>query len=429
MSAKILGTEKNVVTMELTIAAEDFTAAINQAYQKNKKYFSIQGFRKGKAPRKIIEAHYGKGVFVEDAIDFAFPGAYKDALEETKIKAVTRPTLEKVEKVDEAEGAIFIVKVGVKPEVTLKDYKGAEINKLEPEMTEEDIAAKLAEMQNQNARIISDDEAAAKLGDTVIIDYEGFVDDEPFIGGKDEGHSLELGSNTFIPGFEDQLVGAKKDDAVDVKVTFPEEYHADNLAGKDAVFKVVVKEVQVKELPVLDDEFAKDVSEFDTLDELKADISEKLKEEKTRALRADAERAVIEFAIENAELEVPDLMIEEEVDRSMESMEQQMKAQGISLDDYFKFTGSSREDFRENMKPDAEKNIKMELVLADIAEAEEMAVTEEEMDAEIKVYADAFNHEFEAYKETVDDRMREYLDANIKRKKTVDFLVDAAVQK
>lgn len=428
MSAKVLETEKNIATLEIVIEKDDFQAAMKQSYNKNKKYFSVQGFRKGKAPRKIIEAHYGKGVFLEDAIDFAFPKAYKAALDDTKIEAVTRPELDKVDDVSD-DGATFIVKVGVKPAVVVKDYKGAEIESLEAVVSDEDIAAKLAEMQNQNARIISDEEAQAKTGDTVDIDYEGFVNDEPFIGGKDEGYSLELGSNTFIPGFEEQLVGVKTGDEVEVKVTFPEEYHAENLKGQDAIFKVKVNEVKVKELPELDDEFAKDVSEFDTLEELKADTAEKLKEQKTQMLRQKAEQAVIENAVNNAELEVPYIMIEEEADRSMESMEQQMKGQGITLDDYFKYTGSTREDFRENMKPEAEKNIKVDLVLAEIAEAEKIEVTEEEMDAEIKVYADAFNHNFEEYKKTVDDRMREYLDANIKRKKTVDFLVDAASQK
>lgn len=348
-------------------------------------------------------------------------------MEETGIDAVTRPELDKVEKVGD-DGAVFIVKVAVKPEITLKEYKGAEIKKLDPEVTDEDIAARLTEMQNQNARIVDVEDTEAKKGDTVNIDYEGFVDDEPFIGGKDEGYALELGSNTFIPGFEDQLVGVKKGDEVEVKVTFPEEYHAENLKGKDAVFKVKVNEVQVKELPELDDEFAKDVSEFDTLDELKADVAEKLKKEMTQRLRAEAEEAVVNFALDSAEMEIPAMMIEEELDRSIENMEQQMKAQGITLDDYFKYTGSSREDFRKNMEPEAEKNIRIDLMLEKISDDEKIEVTEEEMDEEIKQYADAFNHDFESYKKSVDDRMRKYLDANIKRRKTIDFLVDAAQQ-
>ena len=427
MSAKILGTEKNLVTLELTIEKDDFQEAMNQSYKKNKKYFTIKGFRKGKAPRKLIEANYGKGVFLEDAIDFAFPKAYQAALEETKLDVVTMPELEKVDQVGE-DGAVFIVNVGIKPEITLKDYKGAKIQKLDQEVTEEEIADKMVELQNKNARTISLEDGEAKLGDVVNIDYKGFVGDEAFMGGEDKGHNLELGSNTFIPGFEEQLVGVKLGEEVDVKVTFPEEYHAENLKGKDAVFKVKVNEIQVKELPELDDEFVMDISEFNTLDELKADEAKKLQEQKTARLRGEAEMAVIEYALEQAELEIPELMIREEAERSLKSMEQQIQAQGISMDDYFKYMGTNREAFLETIKPDAEKNIKVELILAKIAEAEEVLATEEEINEEIKKYADAFQKEFEEYKETVDERMKEYLDSNIKRKKTIDLLVETAVQ-
>ena len=337
------------------------------------------------------------------------------------------PELEKVDQVGE-DGAVFIVNVGIKPEITLKDYKGAKIQKLDQEVTEEEIADKMVELQNKNARTISLEDGEAKLGDVVNIDYKGFVGDEAFMGGEDKGHNLELGSNTFIPGFEEQLVGVKLGEDVDVKVTFPEEYHAENLKGKDAVFKVKVNEIQVKELPELDDEFVMDISEFNTLDELKADEAKKLQEQKTARLRGEAEMAVIEYALEQAELEIPELMIREEAERSLKSMEQQIQAQGISMDDYFKYMGTNREAFLETIKPDAEKNIKVELILAKIAEAEEVLATEEEINEEIKKYADAFQKEFEEYKETVDERMKEYLDSNIKRKKTIDLLVETAVQ-
>ncbi|MDD2414037.1 MAG: trigger factor [Eubacteriaceae bacterium] len=427
MTAKILENEKNTVKMELRIPKDDFQDAMNQAYKKNKKHFTIQGFRKGKAPRKVIEAHYGKGVFLEDAIEIAFPKVYKDALDETKIEAVTRPELKKVDEVND-DGAVFIVEVGVKPEVKLGEYKGAEISPLEADVKDEAVDAKLKEMQNQNARIITEDDAEAKEGDTVVIDYEGFADGEAFEGGKAEGYSLELGSHTFIPGFEEQLIGVKAGDEKEVKVTFPEEYHAEDLKGKEATFKVKVIEVQVKELPALDDEFAKDVSEFDTLDELKKDTAEQLAKEQKRQRKIDAETKAIDRAIETSELDVPDLMVQEEIDQNMENMEKQMQGQGITLDDYLKYTGSTKEDFRNTMKPDAEKNIKAELVLAAIAEAEAIEATDEEMDKEIKQYADAFNHEFEAYKKTLDDRMKEYIGANVKRRKTIDFLVENATQ-
>lgn len=427
MTAKILENEKNTVKMELRIPKDDFQDAMNQAYKKNKKHFTIQGFRKGKAPRKVIEAHYGKGVFLEDAIEIAFPKVYKDALDETKIEAVTRPELKKVDEVND-DGAVFIVEVGVKPEVKLGEYKGAEISPLEADVKDEAVDAKLKEMQNQNARIITEDDAEAKEGDSVVIDYEGFADGEAFEGGKAEGYSLELGSHTFIPGFEEQLIGVKAGDEKEVKVTFPEEYHAEDLKGKEATFKVKVIEVQVKELPALDDEFAKDVSEFDTLDELKKDTAEQLAKEQKRQRKIDAETKAIDRAIETSELDVPDLMVQEEIDQNMENMEKQMQGQGITLDDYLKYTGSTKEDFRNTMKPDAEKNIKAELVLAAIAEAEAIEATDEEMDKEIKQYADAFNHEFEAYKKTLDDRMKEYIGANVKRRKTIDFLVENATQ-
>ncbi len=425
MSVKELSREKNIVTLEITVPAEDFQKAIQQSYNKNRKYFSIQGFRKGKAPRKLIEAHYGKGVFYEDAIDFAFPKAYRAALEELEIEPVTRPELENVESIGE-DGAVFKVNVGLKPAVVLNDYKGAEIESLEAVVEDADIDAELKKMQDQNARLIAADDAEAKAGDTVNIDYEGFCDGEAFAGGKAEGAPLELGSNTFIPGFEDQLIGKKAGDEVDVEVTFPEQYHSADLAGKDAVFKVKVNEVQVKELPELDDEFAKDVSEFDTLDELKKDIAEKLKEQKTQMLRRQAEVAVLDFAIEAADIDVPYLMVDEEVDRTLEGYARQMQGQGLSLDDYFKFTGTTVEDFKNNLKGDVERNIKAELILAEVAEAEKIEVTDEELDEEIKVYADAYQKDFDEFKETVNEQMAEYMKADIKRRKAIDALVDGA---
>ncbi|MEG0495949.1 MAG: trigger factor, partial [Eubacterium sp.] len=268
--------------------------------------------------------------------------------------------------------------------------------------------------------------AEAKLGDTVNIDYEGFVGDEAFEGGKAEGHSLELGSNSFIPGFEEQLVGIKTGDSIDVKVTFPEEYYSEDLKGKEAIFKVKVNEVQVKELPELDDEFAKDVSEFDTLGELKADTAAKLKETKTQELRRNAEIAVLDFAAENAEVDVPYLMIEEEVDGTIDGYARQMEDQGISFEDYLKYTGTTAKDFGENLKPDVEKKIKSEFVLREVAEVEKLDVTDEEIDDEIRTFADAYKQDFDEYKATVDEGMTDYLKGNIKRKKAIELLIDSA---
>ena len=426
MSVKILETENNTVTLEFNIPKDIFQAAIERAYQKNKKHFTIQGFRKGKAPRRIIEAHYGKGIFLEDAIDFAFPDAFRAAIEEAALDIITQPTLKKIDELSH-DGATLVVEVGVRPEVTLGEYKGIEIKPLKEDVTEDMIAARLKAMQNQNARQVTVDDEA-KEGDTVVIDYEGFVNDEPFEGGKDTDYSLELGSHTFIPGFEEGLIGAKADSDVDVKLTFPEEYHADNLAGQDAVFKVHVHEVQRKELPELDDEFAKDVSEFDTLQELTQDVADKLQKEQDQQRRIDAENTVIEAAVNNAEVVIPEALIEQEAHRSMQQMEQQIAGQGMNFDDFLKYTGSSREQYVENLKPDAEKNIKADFVLNAIAEAEDIKPTEEELDKEIKEYADAFNHDFESYKASLDENTKAYIEASIIRRKTVDFLVDNAVE-
>ncbi|MBS6341088.1 MAG: trigger factor [Eubacterium limosum] len=425
MSAKELSNEKNIVSVEITVSAEDFQKAIKQSYNKNKKHFTIQGFRKGKAPRKLIEAHYGKGVFYEDAIDFAFPGAYKDALEELKIEPVTRPELQEVKEASE-DGAVFIVNIGLKPAATLGEYKGAEIESLEAVITDEDIDAEITRMAGMNARIITDENAEAKKGDTVIIDFVGSIDGVPFDGGAGRDYTLELGSNVFVPGFEDQLVGAKAGEEIDVKVTFPEDYHQEDVAGKDAVFKTTIKEVQVKELPEIDDEFAKDVSEFDTLDELKVSVAEKLKEQKTAELRRSAENKVIDFAVQNAEIEIPYLMVEEELDRTLDTYDRQLSSQGLSLNDYLGYMGSNVEQFREGMKADVERNIKADFVLTEIAETEKLEPTEEELEEEIKRYAASMQQDFEEFKKTVNETMESYMKTDIKRRKAIDFLVDAA---
>ncbi len=427
MTAKILENEKNVVKLEMSIPKDKFQEAMDQSYKKNKKYFTIQGFRKGKAPRKVIEAHYGKEVFLEDAIEFAFPETYQEAIKEIEIEPVSRPSLEKVENVGD-DGATFVVKVAVKPEVKLGEYKGAEIPVLEEPVSDEDVQKRLEQMQNQNSRLVTDDKEAAKKGDTVVIDYEGSIDGEPFDGGKDEGYSLELGSNTFIPGFEDQLVGVKAGEDKDVNVTFPEDYHAEDLKGKAALFKVHVVEVQRKELPAIDDEFAKDVSEFDTLDELKEDLKGKIAEEKKEAKLNTARQKALDYAIEHAEMDIPEMMIDEEVDRDYENLKRQMSGQGLSMENYFKFTGQSKEVFRQSMAPDAEKNIKADLVLEAIGKAENIEPSEEEIDNEIKEYAHAFNQEFDKYKESLDDQMLEYITDTIKRRKALDLLVDSAKQ-
>lgn len=429
MSATVESIEKNIATLKIEISPEDYSKAVKKSYDKNKKRFSVPGFRKGKVPKTVIESYYGKNVFMEDAIDFAFAPAYTSALEEIEIKPVTRPDLENIEKISEAEGATFIVKVGVKPEITLGEYKGAEVDSLDAVISEDEIAAELTKMQDQNARLITLETGEVKDGATVTIDYEGLLEEVPFEGGKGADYDLVIGSGSFIPGFEEQLIGAKLGEETTVNVSFPEEYHAENLKGKAVVFKVLVKGIKEKELPALDDEFAKDTSEFDTLDELKADIEGRLKEAKSVELKKAAEIAAVNFAVDNATIDIPYLMVEEEVDRNLESFESQMKQQGISLDDYFKFTNVNRDDFRNNLKEDAERNIRTELVLSRIGEVEALEAIEAEMDEEIKVFADAYGHDFEEYKKGLQERMLDYIKANIIRRKTVEMLVDVAITK
>ena len=429
MSSTLEGIEKSTATLKIEISPEEYSAAVKKAYNKNKKRFSIQGFRKGKVPKKIIEAHYGKGVFTEDAIEIVFPNAYKQALIDTAITPVTHPDLEQIEKISEEEGATFIVKVGVKPEIVLGDYEGAEIESMEPVISEEEIMAELEKTQEQNARLVTLEEGEVKDGSTVTIDYEGFLNGEPFIGGKDTDYDLIIGSGSFIPGFEEQLIGSKSDEDIDINITFPEEYHDENLKGKDVVFKVKIKGIREKELPKIDDEFAKDSSEFDTLAEMKADIEKALENSKKEQLKGAAEKKVVDYAIDNAKFDVPALMIEEEVSRNLENFEQQMSQQGLSLEDYFKYTNTKLEDFRNNQKKEAERNIRIELVLAQISEIKNIEVSEEELDQEIKNFANAYGKDFEEYKSSLQERMIEYIEANVKRRKTVEMMLDFAIVK
>ncbi|HCX65859.1 MAG TPA: trigger factor [Eubacteriaceae bacterium] len=429
MGSNLEKIEKSVATIKIEVSPEEFQKAIKKAYEKNKGRFNIDGFRKGKAPQKIIENMYGKNVFYEDAIDIAFPSAYVQAIEEHDVKAVSRPNMENIEAIGHQEGLKLTVSVAVEPEVKLGEYKGIEIEKAETEPTEDDINVELIQMQNQNARIVSVEDQPAKEGDTVIIDFVGKKDGEEFPGGAADNHSLEIGSNTFIPGFEEQLIGAKKGDEVEVKVTFPEEYQAEDLAGAEATFDVTVKEVKVKELPELDDEFAKDVSEFDTLEELKEDLKKKIRERKENDAQEQAKVKVVDAAVENAEFEVPDQMVEEEVEKSLQDFEQQLQGQGISLQDYFTYTNMSEDKLKEEIRGDSKKRIERDIVLAAITEAENIEATDEEVQEELEKYAKMYNMEADKLKETIQDQQLSYFADSVKRRKTVEFLVEQAVEK
>ena len=430
MGSTVEKIEKNVATVKMEVSAEDFNKAVNQSYNKNKGKFNVPGFRKGKAPRKVIEAQYGANVFYEDAIDFAFPEAYNKAVEEHELFPVSRPSMESLDTIDAQEGLVMTISVAVKPEVELGEYKGAEIESLDYVVTDEDINAELEKIQSQNARLVSVEEGTtAKEQDTVVIDFEGFVDEVAFEGGKGENYNLVLGSKQFIPGFEEQLIGIKVGEEVDVKVNFPEEYHADDLAGKEAIFKVKVNEIKTKELPEIDDEFVKDISEFDTLDEYKQDLKAKLQETKTNELKEEAKNKTAKFAVDNATVEIPKPMVDEEIDKTIENFSYRMQMQGISMEDYFRYTNSSEEAFRESARGDVENQIKTDLVLSKITEVENIQATEEEIAEAIEEYAKSYNMEADKMKETMTDSDKEYFQETVKRKNVIAYLVENAVQK
>lgn len=329
MNAELMKKEQNEVTLKITVGKDEFKKANDKAYDKLRGRFNVAGFRKGKAPKKLIEAQYGKGVFFDEAINIVFPEAYSKAIEDLKLDPVDRPELD-VEEIGEDKDLVLIAKVTVKPEVKLGEYKGIEVNKIEYTVKEEDVDAKIEEMRNQNSRLVNVEDRAVANDDTAVIDFEGFVDGEAFDGGKGENHSLVIGSGSFIPGFEEQLVGTNVGDEVKVNVTFPAEYHAENLAGKEAVFVVNVKEIKIKEMPELDDEFAKDVSEFDTLEELKNDTKVKLEEAAKKNEEAELRNKAVEKAAEVAEIDIPEAMVDSQVNNMLKDFDQQLQMQGLN---------------------------------------------------------------------------------------------------
>lgn len=425
MGSKVEKIEKNVATIQIEVSGEDFKKAVAQSYQKNKGQFRVDGFRKGKVPQKVIEQRYGKNVFYEDAIDFAFPEAYLQAVRDNNLEPVARPAMESIDHIGE-DGLTLTISVALMPEVVLGEYKGTEVGSLSYEPTEDDVQADLLQMQEKNARLVSSPDAKAKSGDTVVIDFEGFMNEVPFEGGKAEDHSLVLGSGMFIPGFEDQLMGTAKGDEVDVKVTFPEEYQAEDLAGQDAVFKVTVKEVKVKEVAELDDEFAKDVSEFDTLDELKADLKAKLKEKREKALEEEAKVKVIDAAVAAATFELPDAMVQEEVDKSFRDFAYQLQMQGISMEDYFNYTNMSEEVLQGQIREDVKIRLSRDLVLNKITEVEQIEATEEEIEKDVEDQAKMYKLDVEKFKTDMTDDQKEYFASTVKRRKTIDFLLASA---
>ena len=427
MSLQVEKLEKNMAKLTIEVSAEDLDKAMEKAYQKQKSRISLPGFRKGKAPRKMIESMYGKGVFMEDAVNSLVPQEYTKALGECDLEIVSQPEIN-VTQMEPGKALIFTADVAVKPEVTLGDYKGVEVPKSEIAVTDEEVDAEVKKEQDKNARTVAVEDRAAANGDITTIDFEGFVDGVAFDGGKGTDYALTLGSGTFIPGFEDQLVGANAGDHVEVKVTFPEEYQAKELAGKEAVFQCDVKKIETKEVPELDDEFAKDVSEFDTLAEYKEDVKKKLTEKKEKEARTAKENAAVDKAIENAQMDIPELMTKTECRQMMDDFSRRMQQQGLSMEQYFQFTGLSEEKMMEELKPQAEKRIRTRLVLEAIVAAENIEVSDERLDEELAKMAESYKMEVEKLKEFMGENEKKQMKEDIAVQDAVTLIVDASVE-
>ena len=425
MSLQVEKMEKNMAKLTIEVAAEDLEKAMQNAYQKAKGRISIPGFRKGKAPRKMIEQMYGKGIFLEDAVNALIPEHYSKALAECDLEIVSQPTID-ITQAEPGKALIFTAEVATKPEVTLGDYKGVEVPKTEINVTDEDVDAEIKKEQEKNSRTINVEDRGAQLQDVVTIDFEGSVDGVPFDGGQATEYPLTLGSNTFIPGFEEQLVGAKVGDDVDVKVTFPEEYQAKELAGKEAIFKCAVKKIEAKELPELDDDFAKDVSEFDTLAEYKEHVKTNLVERKENEAKRAKEDAAVDKAIENAQMDIPEAMLKTQCRQMLDDFSRRMQSQGLSMEQYFQFTGMTADKMMEDMKPQALKRIQTRLVLEKVAEVENIQPTEEEVNEEIAKMAEAYKMEADKLKELLGERELEQMKKDMAVQKAVTVIADAA---
>ena len=425
MSLQVEKLEKNMAKLTIEVSAEELDKAIEGAYQKNKNKISIPGFRKGKAPRKMIEQMYGKEVFYEDAVNALIPDAYDKALEECTEDIVSSPKIDVVQ-VEAGKPFIFTAEVALKPEVTLGTYKGVKVDKIDVKVTNEEIDAEIDKERESNARTINVEDRAVQDGDMTVIDFEGFVDGVAFEGGKGENYPLTIGSGTFIPGFEEALVGAKLNEECDVNVTFPEDYQASELAGKPAVFKCTVKEIKVKELPELDDEFASEVSEFDTLAEYKEDVKKKLTERKEAAAKDAKEEAVIDAIIEDAKMEIPDAMVETQQRQMVEEFAQRIQSQGLSMEQYMQFTGMTAAGLIEQVKPQALKRIQSRLVLEAVVAAEKLEASEEEFEEEVKKMAEAYQMEADKVKELLGENGTKQVKEDICVRKAVDFVVENA---
>ena len=427
MSYTVENLEKSMAKITITVSAEAFEEAMVKSYNKNKKNISIQGFRKGKAPRKMVEKLYGPEVFYEDAANFAIPDAYEEAAKESGLEIVSRPEIDVVD-IGKGKEFVFTATVAVKPEVTLGEYKGIEVEKKVVKVMAADVNAEIDKVREQNSRMITVDNRGIKKDDTAVIDFEGFVDGEPFQGGKGEDYPLVIGSHSFIDTFEDQLVGKKTGDEVEVNVTFPEEYHEASLKGKPALFKVTVKEIKKKELPKLDDEFASEVSEFETLKEYKASVKKTLTERKKEEAKREKENAVVEKVVENITVEIPEPMIEEQTQQMIQEFAGRLSGQGLSFEQYMQMTGMTPDALMGQMKPEAEKRIRTRLALEAIVKEEKIKATAKDIDKEIENMASMYQMEVDKVKEMIGDNEKEQIAQDLAVQKAVDFVVKNAVE-
>ena len=427
MSLQVEKLEKNMAKLTIEVSAEEFEKAVQAAYLKQRKNIAVPGFRKGKVPRQMIEKMYGPEIFYDDAANALIPDAYAKAYDECELDIVSQPTIDVVQ-IEKGKAFIFTAEVATKPEVTLGEYKGLKVDKVSNRVTAKEVDAKLEEEQKKNARTVAVLDRAVQDGDEVVLDFEGFVDGVAFEGGKGENYPLTIGSGSFIPGFEEQLIGAEAEKEVEVNVTFPEEYHSADLAGKAATFKCTVHEIKVKELPELDDDFAAEVSEFDTLDEYKADIKAKIKEQKIADGNRQKEDQAVEKAVANATMEIPQAMIDTQANQMAQEFAQRLQSQGLSLEQYFQFTGLTAEKMLEDLKPQAVKRIETRLVLEAIVKAENIEITEEKFEAELVKMAESYQMEVDKLKEFMGESEKEQMKQDMAVQEAVTFLVENAVE-
>lgn len=428
MNLQVEKLEKNMAKLTIEVPADDLEKALQSAYMKQKNKINMPGFRKGKVPRQMIEKMYGPEIFYDDAANSLIPKAYSEAYDQCEVEIVSQPEIN-VEQIEKGKPFIFTAEVATKPEVTLGEYKGLEVDKVSTRVTQKEVDAKIQEEAEKNARTVTVEDRPVQDKDEIILDFEGFVDGEAFEGGKGENYPLTIGSGSFIPGFEEQLIGAEPEKEIEVKVTFPEDYHAENLKGKDAVFKCTVHEIKAKELPEIDDEFAAEVSEFDTLDEYKADVKAKIKEQKASDGKRKKEDQAVEKAIANASMEIPDAMVDTQARQMADEFAQRIQAQGLTLEQYFQFTGMDREKMLEEMKPQALKRIQTRLVLEAVAKAENIEISDEKLDEELAKMAEAYKMEVEKLKEFMGDAEKQQMKEDMAVQEAVTFLAENAVEK